>query len=348
MRAGRARVHLVSAVFAALAGAASAQPGLATPTPSLPQALPTEPADTFADGLSRELVTASVRRRPTPTQLQGLRPTIVSRLRVGFELPHQFLWRDRNFYRRERTGLLTALGTDSVAFQVAARNRGSPLLGDGAVGWEGPVALDPENDRLLGMVDLGLADVADEVLLHPGTGEIHMLGQRFLDPLGRRGRSAYRFRSGDTIRVALPAPMTLMGVQVTPRPGLDRPMTGILWYDVDTRRLVRMVVQPEGRWELTAGLQGALRRIPLIRTNAQGEVDFLSIDFGPDPDGSVVPLRAFLRGRAFWLSGLYEMPIDIEWTSHWNERGERIDPVETLPPPLSGGWAALRSAPISL
>jgi len=115
-------------------------------------------------------------------------------------------------------------------------------------------------------------------------------------------------------------------------------MTGILWFDIDTKRLVRLVVQPEGRWELTAGLQGALRRIPLVRTNALGEVDFLSIDYGPDLDGSTVPLRALLRGRAFWLSGLYEMPIDIEWASDWDERDDGIDRVEELPPPLTAGW----------
>ncbi len=223
------------------------------------------------------------------------------------------------------------------------------MVGDASLEWEGIVALDPEEDRaFLGVVDLSLDEVADKALLHTGAGQMRVLGRSFADPVAPEAPVTYRYRSTDTIYVALPESATLIGVSFSPRPGKTG-FTGILWFDASSRRLVRFVARPEGTWDLSAGLSGLLADVPLVPENARGAMDFLALDFRVGPDGRSYPSRAITEGYLQWVGNSFAMPVRMEWTadrspSHIATLTDRTVPLSDsvramyVPPPLSAGW----------
>ncbi len=310
----------------------------------------TEPADTFADDLSRELVAPLLRDRAMMIE-EGLLLLVTNRLRIGIEVPDQWLWRDRSLFRRESATIFELDPPASGELRLVARARGSPLLGDASLEWEGPVAVDPEaQDPFLGVVGLALDDVADPMLFRPQQGLLAMLGTEFIDPISPGAPSAYRYRATDTIRVDLPEPMTLAGVQVRPRAGAQQVFEGTIWFDTRDGRLVRMVVRPEGLWDLAAGLRGILEEIPLVQKDAQGRIDYLAVHFMRAPSGHNLPVYAELEGSVLWMGELFWMPVSMEWAaSATDERLGAFLPnspppsdslrAELVPPRLSAGWS---------
>jgi hypothetical protein len=273
-----------------------------------------------------------------------------NRLRVGIEVPDQWLWRDRALYRREETAAAESLGTDSLRFTLVGRTRGSPVLGDQTLESGRLVSLDPDEDQpFLGIMGLSLDEVADQTLFDSQAGDMHVLGLQVIDPLSHRGPEAYRYRSGDTLQVQYPEVRSLISVEVHPREMETGSMTGQIWFDEGTHELVRMVVQPNGRWDVSSGLRGIARKIPLVSKNARGRVDYVSMDFARSPRGFALPQRAFVSAELLWFSNVMTMPTLIEWGVDWDPDTVSMvmDALDDLPDsaalalvpgPLSAGW----------
>jgi hypothetical protein len=312
------------------------------------QELPPPPPDTFADALSRELVVPAWEDRRHLIQ-SGLQLVLAHRIRVGLEVPDQWLWRDRSLFRREQAALFQLHPGGRTELDLVASARGSPMVGDASLESEGIVALDPEEERaFLGVVDLYLEEVANQELIYTGAGQIRVLGETFADPIAPEASLTYRYRGTDTIRVELPEPTTLIGVAFSPRSDM-RGFTGILWFDASSHRLIRFVGRPDGAWDLSAGLSGPLADVPLLPRNARGSVDYLVVEFRVDPGGRAYPSRAITEGSLRWLGNAFSMPVRMEWTAERSR--DRIAPLANravplpdsvratyVPPPLSAGW----------
>lgn len=272
-----------------------------------------------------------------------------SRLRIGLEVPHQWLWRDRALYHREQASVVRPRG-DSISVFLLGRTRGSPLLGDASLEWSGPVEMDPEDsDPLLGVADLAMDDIADDALLRYETGELRVLGIRIPDPTSATGLERYRYEAGDTMQVDLPRPARVIAVEAHPRTDGPNATTAILWFDAETHELLHMVLRPQGTWPLQAELSGPARAVPFASKRAHGSIRYLSVEYAESPEGIRVPRTVTLEGQILWLGNRFSMPVRVEWTADWSEGAleavREIPPLEPdsaaealVPPPVSVGW----------
>lgn len=311
---------------------------LLTPSPGMAQDLESP----YADAEARRLIENAIFQRSVVLQEGRVRAVVESRIRTGLLIPHQWNWRSRTLFHKETLGVAeyaTGTGRETA---VLARSRGAPVIGDDLIDrpalWDF-FGFDPEEGQpaLLGLLGLSLAAVGRDLPSGEEPGIYQVFDSAFVDPLGPDGPATYRYNSGRDLEPHGDEPRTLRSVEFRfAEPGAGD-ITGIVWFDAETERPVRTMIRPRGQWQLSAGLRGMVRRLPLVQKNALGQIEFLTVDYEEREDGLAWPGVARVQGsmHMFWDQAI--LPVQMEWNLDWDTHPP--PPSEAEPPePLQGGW----------
>ncbi len=203
-----------------------------------PVGIPTD--DTWSDpGVQALVEQARSARGRMAVGVERYEATVWERVEVGLT---------GSRFRRERTAF-----TDERRARVAW-----DASGDGVVRWEGarqaiPMAGtrsedDPELAESLAQTLSSLTGGSSPVFQRPGDDRILFGGGDWaLHPLADTADVAYRYQSGDTLRLTLPGDsrsLELVEVRVDPRRVDPRLVVGSLWFDASTGDLVRAAYRP--------------------------------------------------------------------------------------------------------
>ncbi|TVR64822.1 MAG: hypothetical protein EA422_05675 [Gemmatimonadales bacterium] len=259
--------------------------------------------DAWLDPGVRTLVERARRvRGRTAEGVERYQATVWERVEVGLT---------GNRFRRERTAF-----TDERRARVAWEAPGNRV-----VRWEGarqaiPMAgVRSEDDsgmaeslaRTLGSMTGGSSPVFNA----PGDDRIFFGGwggdDWGLHPLADTAHHAYRYGSGDTLRVTLPGEsrsLELVEVRVEPRRMDPRLVVGSLWFDLATGDLVRGTYRPARPIVLvedlpdSPGAEGT--RVPLLLRTIQLEVRQVTADYT-------------LQEMTWWLPHRYAISLELRF-----------------------------------
>jgi len=299
-------------------------------TSPLPFALAQEiPATSpFEDELSRNLVTGYLQARDQRVVggVWDYQALLRTRQRVGFFIPEQWFWRDREMFHKEVAAFVDFNPDKKWDPVIVGKTRGAPMIGDRIIDdppvWKGRIGWDPERSKppLFGLLSFSLYSLARDVPVE----ETFLSGDRFnafdstwVDPLSTKGLQHYSYRTGRVLEADGPDTNSLQAIEVMGRGAGTNALAGAIWFNVDTGNPVRAMYRPRGRWPLKAGLRGFAREIPGLPKNAEGEVDFLTVDYGYDTSGPPRVVRAELRGTMYWFFSQVILPVDSDWELDW-------------------------------
>jgi hypothetical protein len=302
-----------------------------------------EPDSPYADAEARRLVEQALIQRELIVGEGTVSGLLSTRVRTGLLIPNQWNWRSRTLFHKEVLGVAEYDIQGGREQSVLARSRGAPLIGDKLIDrpalWN-YFGFDPEQGEpaLFGLVGLSLAAIGRDVPTGENPGVYQVFDSAFVDPLGPSGPATYRYSSGEILEPRGQDPGRLLAVEFRPLDPELGEITGILWFDAETERPLRAMIRPRGRWQLSAGLRGMVRALPLLPKNAMGEIDFLTVDYTIREDGFAWPVVARLHGTMFWFWDQAIMPVQMEWDLDWDSPAPSPDEAEA-PDPLRGGWS---------
>jgi hypothetical protein len=301
-----------------------------------------EAGSAYADAEARRLVQGALFQPGVAQQEGTVRGIVRSRVRTGILIPKQWNWRDRALFRKETLGVVEYSVDGGADESVLARSRGAPVIGDRLIPrppLAGRIGFDPEESdpALLGLLGLSLGSVAPDLPTGSSPGVYEVFDSAFVDPLGPLGPVTYRYNLGRDLDLDDgPEPRTLRAVEFRPRSAEGAVPTGIVWFDGASGAPVRTMIRPRESWALRGGLRGFLSKIPLLQKDAQGDLEFLTVDYVRRDDGLFWPGVAHVHGSMFLLWGQAILPVKVEWGLDWDaERPTEAD----LPEPLSSGWS---------
>lgn len=218
------------------------------------------PADAYADSATRELVTeARAARQRSERLVTSYQVRASQRLGVGLRAPgrDRLLWRQELVadihWRRDSTTTATVVGARESA-PIAERDDRLP---PGLIGDIRDLVFDPAADYL-------------HVVGVEGDGLIH--------PLRPGSEADYRFAIGGTTTIQLGSGRTIriVALNVTPRRADWRLISGTLWFDADSRGLVRAAFRPARPFELR---RDADEDVPGW-IDVSAEARFITLDYG--------------------------------------------------------------------
>jgi hypothetical protein len=260
------------------------------------------------DATARNLVLKAAARRDDAAEgLASYETTMTERMRVGIQFGLRLTNRSRTFYHKERVARARWTKGEDVLVKWIGRREGSPAFRDLPFG-----------------LDLDLAELLDldntfrQVPFDPGGDRIDFFKAGWIQPVSPAGLMLYRFRSGDTLRIGLPAPnrsVVLVEVVVEPRVRGWETLEGSLWFDAETGDLTRAVFRPSGVWNHQEDAPGAARDLPpsLVMPGI-GTVEVVTLEYALLEGRWWLPRRLAAKGVYDWGYGLARMPLEIEWT----------------------------------
>lgn len=270
------------------------------------------PADTFADAGARALVLdAHAFRDAAAAGLRSYETRVTERVHIGIAITRRMPGRGRTLYHREQVAIARwqSDGDDTVLW--LGRRTGSPTMGRD---W----GTDPPFGMDFDIVDeLDLEDIGVDILFDPLGDRLDVFDADFIQPVSSAGLARYRFASGDTMQIRLPAPdrtITLVEVVVRPREEAWETVEGSLWFDRETGVLVRAAYRPSGVWDQEVREPGDLDDVPGFLKPAIGTVHSIVIEYGLYDQRWWLPRRIFAEGTFDWGNGLVRMPLTIEWS----------------------------------
>jgi hypothetical protein len=295
---------------------------------SIPFTGPTSPlSDTFGDPHVRALVERARAARGSAREgLESFEATLWERARVG--LDGERFRRERGLFEEERSGLMrwsadgdrimrwnaarwdsSVLGRSSADSGESANEYSRSLLTRGP---PPPLNLDPSNDRIV-------------------------FGNNFvLDPLADTAGLHYRYQSGDTLRITLPAPertLVLAEVRVIPRRSEFRLVSASLWLEEETGALVQAHYRTARPFDVR--IDGS-PDYPGFLPTIEGEVRLVTVEYSLQEMEWWIPRRYAFEGEARF-GGLFRLPMTIEWLLTGVLVNE--DPPASLDPEnLPEGW----------
>jgi hypothetical protein len=299
-------------------------------------------ASTFEDQEARRLLEGAIFRREVLFREGPVRAIVGSRVRTGLLIPNQWNWRSRTLYHKETIGIAEYTLDGEREERILARSRGAPVIGDRLIDrpalW-GRFGFDPErgDPALFGLIGLSLASVGPDLPAGVSPSMYSVFDSTFVDPIGPLGPSTYRYRIGRDLDLGGDEPRTLRAVEFRPLEPEAGEIYGIVWFDAESGQPVRTMVRPRGRWTLSAGIRGLVRKIPVIQKDAEGTLEFLTVDYRRREDGLNWPAVARLQGAMYWFWGQGILPVQMEWDLNWDVDVEAASEVEP-PEPLRGGW----------
>jgi hypothetical protein len=178
---------------------------------------PAPPADAFLDPTAARLVERALAARgEVDAAIASYSATVRQRLAVGLRMPI----RDRTLYSRESAQRVWWQRDGRSVVELLAAREQHPGGVTAPLGVDG--LYDPTGDRM----HFGLGGSDD--------GWIH-------HPLADSGPEHYRYRSGDTLRMAFPdgRRLTAIELQILPRQRTSRAVAGVLWIEESSGSLVQ-------------------------------------------------------------------------------------------------------------
>lgn len=281
------------ALIAALQAAPPSEPPARDTTPAVVVA-PELLASAYLDPDAREMVRlARARRDHMDSSISEYRVLAKERISVGMRA----LRRDRVLFRREMaanivwrregTGLVQILGVRQVVPMAVPR----PHVPSRPAGEAADLAFDPSRELLLA----GFHDGDLRHPLAPGS-EVH-----------------YRFAAGDTTRIRLASGRVLRiaELRVAPRRPEALLLRGSLWLDLDTHSPVRGVFQLARPVDIVRDLEEDDDDIPGILQPIEGDLRYLTVDYGLWEDRWWLPRLIALEGEGR-VGRMLNVPLRFE------------------------------------
>jgi hypothetical protein len=270
------------------------------------------PADAFRDDGARDLILDALALRDSAAAgLISYEATATERMRVGMAVTRRLPLRSRTLYHREQVARVYWHRSGSSTVRWIGRREGEPTLGDD---WGSKAPFGMKFD----IVDeLGLDDIGIDLLFDPLGDRMDVFDADFVQPVSTPGLALYRFASGDTMQIRLPAPdrtITLVEVIVEPREKSWETVEGSLWFDRETGVLARAAYRPSGVWDEEIRDPHSLDDVPGLFKPAIGTVNTIVIEYGLYEQRWWLPRRVFGEGVFDWGHGLVRMPLTMEWT----------------------------------
>ena len=136
-----------------------------------------------------------------------------------------------------------------------------------------------------------------------------------LDPLADTALAHYRFSSGDTLRIDLPADqpdLVLYEVLVEPRRADFNLVAGSLWFDSESASLVRATYKPARPYNLAIDEPGESDDVPGFLQPIEAEIDYITIEYSLQEQRYWLPRRFAFQGEAR-LGSFLRIPMTLEW-----------------------------------
>ena len=268
--------------------------------------------DTWSDPGVRALVErARSARGRTALGVERYEATVWERVEVGLT---------GNRFRRERTAFVDERRA-RVAWEAS---------GDRVVRWEGARQAipmtgarsedDPRLAESLARTLSSLTGGSSPVFQRPGDDRILLGGGDWaLHPLADTADVAYRYGSGDTLRISLPGDarsLELVEVRVEPRRADPRLVVGSLWFDLATGELVRAAYRPARPIVVAEDLPdspgAAGERVPPFLRRIELEVRQVTADYTLQEMTWWLPFRYALTFEVRFGDFL-RIPAEIQW-----------------------------------
>ncbi len=270
----------------------------------------TVPADTYLDAPVRALMErARAARGRTDTTLQSFEVTWRERAYLGLDAER--LRRERLLFRQERAARVHwRQGDERVVRWLGIRQQSA--FGRAEEDPEITFAfLDPSSDRLF---------LGDIWAVHPlaDTAAIH-----------------YRYRSGDTLQIHLPAldrAVTMVEVVVEPREARFNLVAASLWLDLETALLIRAVYRPARDFDLEKDQPDEAGDVPRFLKPIRFATDWAVIEYGLQEFRWWLPSRMAFKGRGR-IASAATFPLEVEWSfdEYVMNAPETLDPGDDLP-----------------
>ncbi|MEJ2319531.1 MAG: BamA/TamA family outer membrane protein [Gemmatimonadales bacterium] len=270
----------------------------------------TLPADTYLDASVRALIErARAARGRADTTLQSFEVTWRERAYLGLDAER--LRRERLLFRQERAARVHwRQGDERVVRWLGIRQQSA--FGRAEEDPEITFAfLDPSSDRLF---------LGDVWAVHPlaDTAAIH-----------------YRYRSGDTLQIQLPAldrAVTMVEVVVEPREARFNLVAASLWLDLETALLIRAVYRPARDFDLEQDQPEEAGDVPRFLKPIRFATDWAVIEYGLQEFRWWLPSRMAFKGRGR-IASAATFPLEVEWSfdEYVMNAPEMLDPGEDLP-----------------
>ncbi len=298
---------------------------------------PAAPADTVPDpdayadpGTAQLMEQARVAYARADLGLDSYEARMWERIRV--QVAGGPLRRTRELFQEERAALVRWESDGSRTIRWEGARRDVPVAGRRS-------ADDDEQARELASALRDATGSPVPLFMDPGDGRVLFGGGHWaLHPLADTAHHHYRYSSGDTLRITLPADdrtVTLVEARVEPRRTDPRLVSGSLWIDAGSGSLVRAAYRPARPFELVADLGDGGRGswlLPKVRLAVEEAV----VDHGYHDLRWWLP-RGFALNLEVRVGGSLRFPAAMEWLVdeyHLNEaRSPELDVG-----PLPDGW----------
>jgi hypothetical protein len=136
-----------------------------------------------------------------------------------------------------------------------------------------------------------------------------------LHPLTDSAALHYRFASGDTLTINLPAnerDVVLYEVLVEPRRADFNLVAGSLWFDAASASLVRATYKPGRPFNLAIEEPGDGDDVPGFFQPVEADIDYITVEYSLQELQYWLPRRFAFQGEAR-LGSLIRIPITLEW-----------------------------------
>jgi hypothetical protein len=288
---------------------------LTTLAPTLGSPLGAQAPDTYLDPVARSLhEVARENWQAIDESIVRYTALIQQRIAAAIRTPlkDRTLYRNetavRAFWDREYEPLLQILGTRAQypGREIAER--------DGNLTWLDDLAFDapfePGGDRLL----FGITDQGEEGY-EPRDDDFW-----FAHPLAAGADSLYRYRSGDTLTLALPDGRTLQTVKldVLPREADVHRITGALWIEPESGALVQAVYRLSQQFDAMRDVpelqeeeeRGSFKYVPGLLKPWTFDMNLVAIEYGLWDFEIWLPRTMRVEGEA--AAGIMKFPVSMD------------------------------------
>ena len=266
--------------------------------------------DTYRDRAARMLVArARDARGRADTTLRSFEVTFRERAFLGLDAER--LRRERLLFRQERAARVHwRQGNERVVRWLGIRQQSAFGRAE-----EDPditfAFLDPASDRLF------LGDV----------WAVH--------PLADSAEVDYRYGSGDTLQLYLPAldrAVTMVEIVVEPRAARFNLVAASLWFDEETASLIRAVYRPARDFDLETDQPEEAGDVPGFLKPIRFATDWAIVEYGLQDFRWWLPSRMAFKGRGR-IAGAATFPLEVEWSfeKYGINVPEELDPGPILP-----------------
>ena len=289
------------------------------------------PADSYADSATRALVTdVRAARERNERMVTSYRVRASQRIGLGIRA----LARDRMLWRQELVADIVWRRDSTSSATVVGARESAPVAERG----------DHLPEGLRGNVRELIVDPASDYLKVIGAGDDN---EGFLYPMRVGGELDYRYAVGGTTEIGLPdgRRIRLVALNITPRRADWRLIAGTLWFDADTKGLVRAAFRPSRPFELQRDADDE-DDVPGW-VNARGEVRFVTLEYGLYEGRWWLP-RYMAIDAVGSMGSWLDAPFKIErvYQDYEVEGGDPPDPNSTFVPAGRSRVANLDGSPV--